>query len=480
MVFATNVLDEQWKRAHALVQARRFAEAEAILATLALSFSGNDAFFALRGTAARGRGDMSQAASWFREAARLAPSLHDHYFNLGDVLAALGDPAGAIDALRQATSLYARPSVGWLQLTQLLAQLDRNGEAVAELERLATAGQGDAATLKAVAVHALRWGAPDLAGRAARALLALTPRDFDAQAILHKLTADRVPSWHFAMMNDTARNAAYDKALRRAVRPGMQVLDIGTGSGLLSLMAARAGAARVTTCEMVPEIAEAAVEIVRRNGYAERISVVPKSSITLAVGTDMPEPADLLVSEILSSDLLTEDVVTTIADARRRLLKPGAPMIPYAVSAVARLVGGEEMAQAVSVGMVDGFDLSPFNRFTPGALHAKFSDQTFESLSGDLEAFRFDLAKTGVPLAERTLPFVIESDGNCVGVLQWIRLYLDDETVFENRPADRFVSSGWKLMLYPFATSRTVKAGQTVRVRAGYSIAGLVFAPEDD
>jgi type II protein arginine methyltransferase len=480
MVLAPNVLQERWNQANALVQARRFAEAEEILATLALSFAGNDAFFSLRGVCARGRGDLQQASEWFRKAARLASQKPDHQFNLGDTLAALGDQAGAVEALRCATSMHARPSVGWLQLAQLLVQLDRGAEAIEELEHLAAAGQNDPPTLKAVAVHALRWGAPDLAGRTAQALLALTPDDLDATAILHKLTADRVPSWHFPMMNDAARNAAYDQAIRRAVRPGMHVLDIGTGAGLLSLMAARAGAGRVTTCEMVPEIAEAAAEIVRRNGYAEQIKVVSKLSMALELGTDLPEPADLLVSEILSSDLLTEDVVTTVADARRRLLKPGARMIPYAVGAVARLVGGPELAQAVSVGTVDGFDLSPFNRFAPGALLAKFSDQAFESLSGDVEVFRFDLANAGAPLPQRTLPFTVSRDGTCIGLLQWIRIYLDEETVFENRPADRFASSGWKLMLYPFPSPRTVAAGQTVRVRAGYSVAGLVFAPMND
>ena len=50
--------------------------------------------------------------------------------------------------------------------------------------------------------------------------------------------------WHFGMLNDAERNTAYDRALRARVRAGDMVLDIGAGTGLLGMMAARAGAAR--------------------------------------------------------------------------------------------------------------------------------------------------------------------------------------------------------------------------------------------
>src|SRR4029079_4411538 len=70
-----------------------------------------------------------------------------------------------------------------------------------------------------------------------------------------------VPGWHFAMMDHHKRNEAYEAAIRRAV-PGKRVLDIGTGAGLLALMAARAGAAKVTACEAVPIIGELAREII--------------------------------------------------------------------------------------------------------------------------------------------------------------------------------------------------------------------------
>ena len=60
--------------------------------------------------------------------------------------------------------------------------------------------------------------------------------------------------WHFDMMSDLKRNDAYERALIAAVKPGSIVLDIGTGSGLLAMMAARAGAKHVYACEMNPDV----------------------------------------------------------------------------------------------------------------------------------------------------------------------------------------------------------------------------------
>jgi tetratricopeptide (TPR) repeat protein len=144
-----------------------------------------------------------------------------------------------------------------------------------------------------------------------RRAVELQPDYAVAQENLRATYGDVVPSWHFAMMNDAPRNAAYDAVLRR-VAAGKRVLDIGTGAGLLAMMAARAGAADVVTCEMVDLVADHAREIIALNDLADKIKVIGKSSTRLAVGHDLDARADVIVTETFSSGLIGEGVLATL------------------------------------------------------------------------------------------------------------------------------------------------------------------------
>ena len=160
-----------------------------------------------------------------------------------------------------------------------------------------------------------------------------------------------MPGWHVPMMNDRPRNQAYEAAIKRAVS-GTHVLDIGTGAGLLSLMAARSGARAVTTCEMVRTVAGRAQEIGQKNGFAERITVVARKSTDVRIGVEMAARADVLISEILSSDLLGEEALPSIEDAKARLIKPGARIIPAASALRGMIVGGRTLELQSHVGTV--------------------------------------------------------------------------------------------------------------------------------
>ena len=232
-------------------------------------------------------------------------------------------------------------------LDSLVARISDNPRALAQLGR-ALLVKGDGARAR------------ELCSRAAR----LAPADAEVCGIVAEVMSSGVPDWHFNLVRDDRRNGAYEAALRHHVRPESRVLEIGAGSGLLAMMAARVGAAQVVTCEQNPAVAEVASEIVARNGLTERVRVVAKHSADLDVAADLGGRADVLVCEIFSNDLVGEGGLPAIEQAARHFLRRGARIIPEGGTIRVALAEDLEFDRHQMV-TVDGFDLSPFNRLRP-------------------------------------------------------------------------------------------------------------------
>src|SRR5262249_25170908 len=157
------------------------------------------------------------------------------------------------------------------------------------------------------------------------------------------------------------------------------------------------------------------------------VEVVSKKSTDVVVGVDLPQRANLMVSEILSSELLGEGVLSSIEDAKRRLLEPDAKIIPAMGSIVFALFGGEAIRNQVRVDDVLGFDLGIFNEIASPKRVVYRDDLDVELLTDTMEAFTFDFARHDYfPAARKTLRIPIKVGGRCYGVAQWLRLKMDD------------------------------------------------------
>ena len=315
--------------------------------------------------------------------------------------------------------------------------------------------------------------------RAFRRAIAIDPAFIDARDNLDRVCLSAAPAWHFPMMADAARNTAYDQALQKAAK-GRHVLDIGSGSGLLAMMAARAGAASVTTCEAVPAVAATARAIIDANGFSGAIASHAKRSDALVVGEDMPQRADLLVTEIFSSGLLTEGVLPTLGHAHQHLLAADAIVIPRRAVARGYLVGGDAIEFQASTSSVAGFDLSGFNVFATCKFALHLDRFPHDVLSDDFDILSFDLMRPATAPERSQLVVTARRAGRCIGVAQWIQLDLDDEITYENRPTAEAGANGWMHIVYRFPQAMDLKRGDQVRLIATHTATELTVARAND
>jgi len=359
-------------------------------------------------------------------------------------------------------------------LAHALQLAGRMSDAVEEYRAIAGRWPQDAQAQADLGAALAKAGAAEAAIAAYRRAVAIDPADAIARAALGQLFHDRVCPWHFTMLNDEHRNACYDAAIRDAVRPGSLVLDIGTGSGLLAMMAARAGAAHVYACESVPVIAEKARQIVEANGFAERITIIPKSSLELRIGADLPRQADVLVSEIVDVLLLGEGIVRTLAHALRELVGAAARVIPRAGAIHAMLVESEPLHRHDRVGHAAEFDVSAFNEFSRyGYFSAHLRHFAHRPLSRPVEVFRFDFTRPDAAPQQRDVEFRAAESGTCHALVSWFELTLDDRQRVSGDPAAG--GAHWMQAVHLWNRPRAVERGETVKVAASHDTRQVYF-----
>ncbi|CAJ1387219.1 unnamed protein product [Effrenium voratum] len=129
---------------------------------------------------------------------------------------------------------------------------------------------------------------------------------------------------YLAMLRDVGRNEFYWKALESLPCAGLKVLDLGAGTGLLSLMAAKLGAKEVLAVEESEDMAQLVTQSAEHN--AVQVQVLQGHSTSLRLAPE--ERADIIVSETFGVLLLQEGCLDSFVHAREHLAKPGAPILP--------------------------------------------------------------------------------------------------------------------------------------------------------
>jgi len=392
------------------------------------------------GIALKREGRLDKALACFGEATVREPDYLDAHYNLAEVYHQLDDQPAAEQHFRRAIQIDATCAPAHCGLAQSLGEQGRNEEAMAVLNAAAER----------------------------------LPENEEVQFALRVAMSGSIAAWHIPMINDDERNAAYERALTRAITPDSLVFEIGTGSGLVAMMAARAGARHVVTCEAVPILAEVAKETIARNGFADRITVVSKRSTQVKLGEDLPEKADVFVSELINIGMLAPNMLPIIQHARANLVKPEAKIIPEAAVVWGVLMQCDHLAGVNPVRRVAGFDMGGFDIFrSPGYAQIDLGADPHRVLSGRFKVLDFDFRKAMKTEDLHPLAVLAAHDGTCHGVCFWFDLILDAETTYRSESRSR--TNHWKQAIHFFPEPVEVKPGDRLDIAAGYDNTRIFF-----
>jgi len=178
----------------------------------------------------------------------------------------------------------------------------------------------------------------------------LTRKERDERIAAH---LPSVLQYHNTMLTDRVRNKLLQKAIRKAFKPGMSFLDIGAGTGVWAILAAKLGASRVVAIETEESLIPVIGRLAQENGVADKIEIVHGRSNDVRLSGRF----DLIVSEIFDSDAFGKETIESFVDIRERFLAKDGIFIPekFELMAAPIVYPGTAAAEASGLGIKTTF-----------------------------------------------------------------------------------------------------------------------------
>jgi len=249
-----------------------------------------------------------------------------------------------------------------------------------------------------------------------------------------------------SLLSHTRRIEKFKAAVDEVVTEDRSVVDLGTGTGVLALLAARAGARRVVGVDLDPLCIEYARAAAAANGLSDRVQFVVSHFADFA----LQSRADVVICEMLSSMMLVEQQVEACAHAVKNVLREGGVLLPRSATVYAVPV---ECPNVLS-------------RFTVCDLTFRPVPQTVDhTLARDLAdpvvVVHFDFNDDTVRPVDTVLRFTIVDSGTVHGLVGFFEAVLTDRIRLE-------MTDGWRDLFVPLSSPVRVESGDELFVRLRY------------
>ncbi|XP_053980869.1 protein arginine N-methyltransferase 9-like isoform X1 [Hylaeus volcanicus] len=323
------------------------------------------------------------------------------------------------------------------------------------------------------AAHLLRNNDPIKAIEYLKRALRVNPNFLPAERNLQNAFSMAVDRWHFPMLNDKQRNNAFENAIRRRISQGYDtVLDIGTGTGLLSLYAQNAGAKKIYACECSTIMIKIAEKVFETNN-AKGIILLPKFSIDLTIPTDITERVKLVVTETFDAGLFGEHVVPSMISVHRNILDRNGTVVPMSATLYVAAVECEYIRYRSSVVFEKVKKFCPLNFDNISVLlddeyydteNLKNVKITYITEPRVLFTVNFndllDLQQFNVDGVKNMINVKCRHNGTIDGLVTWFKLNLDEEITIDT--SER--KSCWQTAIFP-ALPKLFMQGDTIRIK---------------
>ncbi|MCH6257055.1 50S ribosomal protein L11 methyltransferase [Puniceicoccaceae bacterium K14] len=266
------------------------------------------------------------------------------------------------------------------------------------------------------------------------------------------------------MVSDRPRTGAFAEAIREVVKSGDKVLDLGTGTGLLAMLSAKAGAQKVFAVDQAG-IAGAAEKLVAANKLNDRIKVINSNANQLK----LDEPVDLLVSEWLGHFAFAETMLDDVITCRDVNLKPGGTMLPSGVEISLAPIDSEilydeqgpgfwsEPVQSIDFSLLEKVELDQSIAVKTMVLPDDLLDDGKPIIALDLAT-----ATKESPWQSGEVEFVMKRDGQLNGFAGWFSAQLSPSVVLDTGPHNP--RTHWEQTYFPMPTV-VVEEGQRIKVK---------------
>jgi predicted RNA methylase len=250
-----------------------------------------------------------------------------------------------------------------------------------------------------------------------------------------------------SLLSHTSRIRKFREAIHRIVKSGHYVIDLGTGSGILAILAAKEGA-RVTAIDINLDSLRYARAAAELNGVTDKIEFVHSDFADYVPA----EQADAVICEMLSSIMLVEQQISASNYAVAHLLKQSGHIIPEDVHLFICPVQNKVI----------------WDRFDIGGLEFPRIPQTAEprqsiDLADVSELAYFDFRKYSEHTkVEKAIEFRIVQDGTVHGLQGMFESNLCEDIALS-------MEDGWKDLFMPLQSPLEVKTGNTFRVEISFT-----------